>query len=83
MNSSNGVQPLVCVVCGRVVGVINAGALAGMLSRDEAYFCHDCAEIDERWMELMLVDKPETYYPDLVSKALSAAQGVGEYGTAQ
>lgn len=41
---SEGVSPLVCAACSRVVGVINADSLDRMTESGEAYICEECME---------------------------------------
>lgn len=65
---------MVCVVCERVVGVINESALAVMLATDDIYICETCREQDEQdatSVMHVLAMQPPDHYAHLVSAAFN------------
>lgn len=64
----SGVTGLVCVVCGRIVGVINVDALEKMLEDDDVYICRECERRAD--IEATLGTQLPDHYAHLIERVM-------------
>lgn len=54
MCKNEGVFPLVCPICQRIVGVINVAGFMAMVAAEDIYICSECMTRPEPYVEFVL-----------------------------